>query len=122
MSQCAGGDGGRLNTLSRSIRSNTVSPEGNISWPRVAIVIHNYCRRFVLPRAGSQYDELERRLASAPATTVPTITLEGDAKGAPHPEPGLRRDILAQISAPADHGRNRTQLDHSDGWGARPPL
>jgi pimeloyl-ACP methyl ester carboxylesterase len=34
-----------------------------------------------------KYDDLEKRLAQAPAITVPTITLEGDANGAPHPEP-----------------------------------
>jgi pimeloyl-ACP methyl ester carboxylesterase len=49
----------------------------------VAIVIHNY--RWRLGAAGeSQYDDLEARLASAPAITVPAITLEGDANGAPH--------------------------------------
>jgi len=35
-----------------------------------------------------QYDDLEKRLADAPAIAVPTITLEGDANGAPHPEAG----------------------------------
>ena len=34
-----------------------------------------------------EYDELEERLAQGPVITVPTITLEGDANGAPHPEP-----------------------------------
>jgi pimeloyl-ACP methyl ester carboxylesterase len=34
-----------------------------------------------------KYDDLEKRLAQAPVITVPTITLEGDANGAPHPEP-----------------------------------
>ena len=34
-----------------------------------------------------QYDDLERRLAELPAITVPTITVEGDANGAPHPDP-----------------------------------
>ena len=49
----------------------------------VAIVIHNY--RWRLGAAGEpQYDDLERRLAGAPAIAVPTITLEGDANGAPH--------------------------------------
>ncbi|HYB48005.1 MAG TPA: hypothetical protein VED20_11700, partial [Streptosporangiaceae bacterium] len=32
----------------------------------------------------AQYDDLEQRLAGAPAIAVPTITLEGDANGAPH--------------------------------------
>src|SRR5580704_5589229 len=49
----------------------------------VAIVIHNY--RWRLGAAGEpQYDDLERRLAGAPAIAVPAITLEGDANGAPH--------------------------------------
>jgi pimeloyl-ACP methyl ester carboxylesterase len=49
----------------------------------VAIVIHNY--RWRLGAAGEpQYDDLERRLAGAPVISVPAITLEGDANGAPH--------------------------------------
>jgi pimeloyl-ACP methyl ester carboxylesterase len=56
----------------------------------VAIVMHNYRWRLDLAEGEGEgkYDEFERRLASAPAITVPTITLEGDANGAPHPEPG----------------------------------
>jgi pimeloyl-ACP methyl ester carboxylesterase len=53
----------------------------------VAIAIHNYRWRLGVAEGEPQYDELERRLAEAPAITVPTITLEGDANGAPHPEP-----------------------------------
>jgi pimeloyl-ACP methyl ester carboxylesterase len=53
----------------------------------VAIVIHNYRWRLGLAQGEAKYDELEKRLAAAPAITVPTITLEGDANGAPHPEP-----------------------------------
>jgi pimeloyl-ACP methyl ester carboxylesterase len=53
----------------------------------VAIVIHNYRWRLGLAEGEADYDELEQRLAEAPAITVPTITLEGDANGAPHPEP-----------------------------------
>jgi pimeloyl-ACP methyl ester carboxylesterase len=52
----------------------------------VAIVIHNYRWRLGLADGEAQYDELERRLAGAPVIAVPTITLEGDANGAPHPE------------------------------------
>ena len=54
----------------------------------VAIVVHNYRWRLGLAAGEAKYDDLERRLATAPAITVPTITLEGDANGAPHPEPG----------------------------------
>ncbi|MFM0338928.1 alpha/beta fold hydrolase [Paraburkholderia fungorum] len=53
----------------------------------VAVVIHNYRWRLGLVNGESQYDELEKRLATAPAISVPTITMEGDANGAPHPDP-----------------------------------
>jgi len=53
----------------------------------VAIVIHNYRWRLDLAEGEAKYDHLEKRLATAPTITVPTITLEGDANGAPHPEP-----------------------------------
>ncbi|MBV8522989.1 MAG: alpha/beta hydrolase, partial [Acetobacteraceae bacterium] len=52
----------------------------------VAIVIHNYRWRLGLAEGEPKYDGLEKRLATGPAITVPTITLEGDANGAPHPE------------------------------------
>jgi pimeloyl-ACP methyl ester carboxylesterase len=53
----------------------------------VAIVIHNYRWRLGLADGERQYDALEARLAEFPVITVPTITMEGDANGAPHPEP-----------------------------------
>jgi pimeloyl-ACP methyl ester carboxylesterase len=53
----------------------------------VEIVIHNYRWRLGLAEGERKYDELEGRLAQAPVITVPTVTLEGDANGAPHPEP-----------------------------------
>jgi pimeloyl-ACP methyl ester carboxylesterase len=52
----------------------------------VAIAIHNYRWRLSLAEGEPQYDDLERQLASFPDIAVPTITLEGDANGAPHPE------------------------------------
>ena len=52
----------------------------------VAIVIHNYRWRLGLTEGEPKYDDLEQRLAVAPVIAVPTITLEGDANGAPHPE------------------------------------
>ena len=52
----------------------------------VSIVIHNYRWRLALAAGEPQYDALEKRLAAAPVITVPTITLEGDANGAPHPD------------------------------------
>jgi pimeloyl-ACP methyl ester carboxylesterase len=53
----------------------------------VAIVVHNYRWRLDLARGEPTYDELEKRLADAPVIAVPTITMEGDANGAPHPDP-----------------------------------
>jgi pimeloyl-ACP methyl ester carboxylesterase len=53
----------------------------------VQIVIHNYRWRLGLADGESEYAELEERLARGPVIGVPTITLEGDANGAPHPDP-----------------------------------
>jgi pimeloyl-ACP methyl ester carboxylesterase len=53
----------------------------------VDIVIHNYRWRLGLADGERRFDGLERELAEAPAISVPTITLEGDANGAPHPDP-----------------------------------
>jgi pimeloyl-ACP methyl ester carboxylesterase len=50
----------------------------------VSIVIHNYRWRLGLAEGESKYDDLEKRLAGFPVIPVPTITLEGDANGAPH--------------------------------------
>jgi pimeloyl-ACP methyl ester carboxylesterase len=58
----------------------------------VDIVIHNYRWRLGLAEGERKYDDYERRLASGPAITVPSITLEGDANGAPHPDPGAYRN------------------------------
>jgi pimeloyl-ACP methyl ester carboxylesterase len=52
----------------------------------VSIVIHNYRWRLSLAEGEPKNDDLEKRLAKAPVITVPTITLEGDANGAPHPD------------------------------------
>jgi pimeloyl-ACP methyl ester carboxylesterase len=53
----------------------------------VAIVIHNYRWRQALAEGEAKYDDLEKRLAEGPVITVPAITLEGDANGAPHADP-----------------------------------
>lgn len=53
----------------------------------VKIVIDNYRWRLGLTKGESKYDELEKKLAAGPAITVPAVTLEGDANGAPHPDP-----------------------------------
>jgi pimeloyl-ACP methyl ester carboxylesterase len=53
----------------------------------VAIAIHNYRWRLGLAAGEAKYDRIEQQLAAFPTIGVPTITLEGDANGAPHPEP-----------------------------------
>ena len=50
----------------------------------VSIVIHNYRFRLGLAQGETKYDDFEKRFAVSPVITVPTITLEGDANGAPH--------------------------------------
>ncbi len=51
------------------------------------IVIHNYRWRLGLADGERKYDDLEKQLATGPVITVPSITMEGDANGAPHPDP-----------------------------------
>ena len=53
----------------------------------VAVVIHNYRWRLGLAEGEPKYADLEKRLSEFPVIAVPTITLEGDANGAPHPPP-----------------------------------
>jgi pimeloyl-ACP methyl ester carboxylesterase len=55
----------------------------------VEIVIHNYRWRLGLADGEAEYNDLEQRLAHGPVIGVPTITLEGDANGAPHPDPSF---------------------------------
>ena len=57
----------------------------------VAIVVHNYRWRLGLAEGEPRYDAIEQRLAAGPAISVPTITMEGDANGAPHPPPEAYR-------------------------------
>jgi pimeloyl-ACP methyl ester carboxylesterase len=53
----------------------------------IDIVMHDYRWRLGIAAGEPRYDDLEQRLAKAPTISVPTITLEGDANGAPHPDP-----------------------------------
>ncbi len=66
----------------------------------VDIVIHNYRWRLGLAEGEAEYADLEAQLAMAPAITVPTITMEGDANGAPHPDPSA---YAAKFSGPYSH-------------------
>jgi pimeloyl-ACP methyl ester carboxylesterase len=66
----------------------------------VDITIHNYRWRLGLAEGEAKYDALERRLAEGPVIAVPTITLEGDANGAPHPDPAA---YAKKFSGPYQH-------------------
>jgi pimeloyl-ACP methyl ester carboxylesterase len=76
----------------------------------VEIAIHNYRWRLGLAEGEAQYDELERRLADGPPIAVPTITLEGDANGAPHPEPSA---YAAKFSGPYAHRTIEGGIGHN---------
>lgn len=66
----------------------------------VSIVVHNYRWRLGLADGERQYDALENKLAASPSIHVPTITMEGDANGAPHPAPEVYR---AKFTGPYEH-------------------
>jgi len=66
----------------------------------VAITIHNYRWRLGLADGEAAHAELEERLAAAPTIAVPTITLEGDANGAPH---GPAETYAAKFTGPYQH-------------------
>ncbi len=66
----------------------------------VDITIHNYRWRLGLAQGEPKYDDLEKRLATFPVITVPTITLESDANGAPHPDPAT---YAKRFSGPYEH-------------------
>jgi pimeloyl-ACP methyl ester carboxylesterase len=76
----------------------------------VAIVIHNYRWRLGIADGEAEYDELERRLADGPVIAVPAITLEGDANGAPHPDPGV---YAAKFSGPYSHRTIEGGIGHN---------
>jgi pimeloyl-ACP methyl ester carboxylesterase len=76
----------------------------------VAIVIHNYRWRLDLAQGEAKYDDLEKRLAAAPVIKVPTITLEGDANGAPHPDPSA---YAKKFSGPYQHRTIKGGIGHN---------
>ena len=76
----------------------------------VEIVIHNYRWRLGLADGEARYDELEQRLADGPVITVPTITLEGDANGAPHPDPS---SYASKFSGPYSHRTVEGGIGHN---------
>jgi pimeloyl-ACP methyl ester carboxylesterase len=76
----------------------------------VAIVIHNYRWRLGLAEGEPRYDAIEQRLATGPAISVPTITMEGDANGAPHPPPA---SYAAKFSGSYEHRTIRGGIGHN---------
>ena len=64
------------------------------------IVIHNYRWRLGLAEGETKFDDIEKKLAQAPVINVPTITLEGDANGAPHADPSA---YAKKFSAKYEH-------------------
>jgi pimeloyl-ACP methyl ester carboxylesterase len=76
----------------------------------VDIVIHNYRWRLGLAEGEARYDEFERRLVAAPEIFVPTITLEGDANGAPHPPP---ESYARKFSGKYEHRTVRGGVGHN---------
>ena len=76
----------------------------------VAIVIHNYRWRLGLAEGEPKFDVLEKKLATAPVITVPTITMEGDANGAPHPEPNA---YASKFSGPYEHRNIAGGIGHN---------
>ncbi|AWM02696.1 alpha/beta fold hydrolase [Bradyrhizobium amphicarpaeae] len=76
----------------------------------VAIVIHNYRWRLGLAEGEAKYDAYEARLAQAPVITVPTITMEGDANGAPHPQPSA---YAAKFSGRYSHRTIKGGIGHN---------
>ena len=66
----------------------------------VSIVIHNYRWRLGLAEGEAKYDDFERKLAAGPVIAVPTVTMEGDDNGAPHPPPSA---YAKKFSGPYEH-------------------
>jgi pimeloyl-ACP methyl ester carboxylesterase len=76
----------------------------------VAISIHNYRWRLGLAEGEARYDAIEAKLAAFPTIAVPTITLEGDDNGAPHPQP---QDYRAKFTGPYEHRTSKGGIGHN---------
>ncbi|MBD8453020.1 alpha/beta hydrolase [Serratia rubidaea] len=76
----------------------------------VAITISNYRWRLGLEKGESRYDTYERKLAALPVISVPTITIEGDNNGAPHPAPATYR---AKFSGKYQHRTFSGNIGHN---------
>lgn len=76
----------------------------------VAIVIHNYRWRIGLAEGEAKYADYDKKLATSPVIAVPTITMEGDANGAPHPEPST---YAAKFSGKYEHRQVTGGIGHN---------
>jgi pimeloyl-ACP methyl ester carboxylesterase len=76
----------------------------------VATVIHNYRWRLGLADGEPEYAGLEQQLAEAPVISVSSITLEGDANGAPHPEPEA---YATKFAGPYAHRTIKKRIGHN---------
>ena len=76
----------------------------------VSVVIHNYRWRLGLSEGEKKYEDFEKRLAQGPVITVPTITLESDANGAPHPDPN---SYAKKFSGKYMHQTIRSDIGHN---------
>ena len=76
----------------------------------VAIVTHNYRWRLGLAEGEPKYADFEKRLAQSPVISAPTITMEGDANGAPHPDP---QAYANKFSGPYEHRHVTGGIGHN---------
>jgi pimeloyl-ACP methyl ester carboxylesterase len=76
----------------------------------VAIVIHNYRWRMGLAEGEARYAEFDSKIAASPVITVPTITMEGDANGAPHPPPS---SYASKFSGKYEHREIKGGIGHN---------
>lgn len=76
----------------------------------VDIVVHNYRWRLGLAPGESKYDGYEKRLAESPTINIPTITMEGDANGAPHPDPAA---YAKKFTAKYEHRTIKGGIGHN---------
>jgi pimeloyl-ACP methyl ester carboxylesterase len=76
----------------------------------VAIVIHNYRWRMALAEGEVRYADLDKIIAATPVITVPTITMEGDANGAPHPPPAA---YAKKFSGKYEHREIKGGIGHN---------
>jgi pimeloyl-ACP methyl ester carboxylesterase len=76
----------------------------------VAVVIRNYRWRLGLAEGERRYAEIEQKLAGAPTIGVPTITMEGDANGAPYPPP---QSYAGKFTGKYEHRTIRGGIGHN---------